>query len=103
MGIGRAVARRHRALRGTAERRAITALKAAAARHPRAHGRRYPRRERARTWQAARAAGLSAAMLDRLLLDAARIEAMAAGVEASPRCPTRSAACSPSGRGRTGS
>ena len=43
---------------------------------------------------AARDAGTSAGLLDRLLLTPERVEGMAAGLESSPSCPTPSAACS---------
>ena len=47
--------------------------------------------------------GQTPAFLDRLALDEARLEAIAAAVEASPSCPTRSGACSRPSSARTGS
>ncbi len=43
---------------------------------------------------AARDAGTSAGLLDRLLLTPERVEGMAAGLESSPSCPIPWAACS---------
>jgi len=52
--------------------------------------------------EVARSSGLAAAMIDRLALDPARVEAMARGVEEIARLADRSAACSRSGCARTG-
>ena len=57
----------------------------------------------ARDMEAGRENGLSAALLDRLALDASRIAAMAKGVPTSPRCPTRSARSSRASASPTGS
>ena len=55
----------------------------------------------ARDMAAARAKGLSGAMLDRLELTPARVEAMAQGLATSPRSTTRSGPSSPAGAART--
>ena len=50
-----------------------------------------------------RQAGLDDALIDRLRLDAERVEAMAVGVEAVVRSTIRSASCSSGGRSRAAS
>ena len=51
--------------------------------------------------EAAKAAGMSAALQDRLLLNEARVEAMAKGLDDIAPCPIRSAPRSRNGRGPT--